>query len=163
HLFKFDRAATPREEATLEGLDSRIQSRVAEARRQWDHEQLAADHARLREDYKSLEQYTDRIEEELAGHRSRKLHLGNIDLLELGGQVLEGFIRRNPKVLSRLPGGEALAGAIIADNGERETQHALPESQGQATISRVDSTGSEEDRHYVELLRQIQTSFTQEE
>jgi hypothetical protein len=164
HLFYFERG-NPRkkEEITLAGLEGRIQQGVAEARKQWEQEQLRAEHLKLKEDYKSLEEYADKIEEELEKFRAKKLHLGNIDLVEVGGIFLEGFIRRNPNILTKLPGGEALAGAIIQDNEERSGQQQLPESQGQVMLSRAESEESEQDKHYMDLLRQIQASFTQED
>jgi len=155
HKFIFKRKR-PREEITLDGLNNKIQEGIAEARRNWEHEMLVGDHAKLKKDYASLEEYADKIEEELTQFRAKKLHIGNIDLVEIGGMFLEGFVRRNPRMLAKLPGGEALAGAIMQDNEER---NALPPSGPEAVIERSDGPGTQDDPH-LNLLRHLQTVFT---
>jgi hypothetical protein len=157
HLFYFQRRnGTAKEEITLDGINNKIQEGIAEARRNWDHELLVADHAKLKKDFASLEEYADKIEEELTQFRAKKLHIGNIDLVEIGGMFLEGFVRRNPRMLAKLPGGEALAGAIMQDNEER---NALPPSGQEALIERSDGSAPQEDPH-LNLLRHLQTVFT---
>jgi hypothetical protein len=165
HKFILKRSGPARrEEITLEGLNNKIQEGIAEARRNWEHEQLVGEHSKLKKDHASLEEYADKIEAELEKLRAKKLHLGDVNLLEIGGIFLEGFIRRNPRMLARLPGGEALAGAIIQDNEERDTlQSQQPQNEPQTLIERSDGQLSENDKYHLELLRQLQSTFTQQD
>ncbi|MEM6771708.1 MAG: hypothetical protein AAF597_14080 [Bacteroidota bacterium] len=145
------------------GLDDRIHEKLSSERQKWDFELLENKNQRLKKDLKEAEEYIDQLEESITKLRTRKFHLGNVNLGELGSVMLEGFIRRNPQMLSKLPGGEALAGVIEADNEEgamvdENRPVAAPESE--VTVSEKATPNlSETDRHYLELLQQVRAAF----
>lgn len=147
---------------TLEGLQTHIQAAIAKEKEKWEADQLKQDFETLKAEYKELEEYADKLEEEVKMFRAKKLHLGNVNLVDLGGMLLEGMIRRNPGVLNRLPGGEALAGAIEADNEQQMQMAQNPAPEEQATFSRADEPDelTTQDRAYLEMLRRIQDAFS---
>lgn len=144
----------------LEDLQLRMDEKLTQAKREWAYEQLQRDFDKLKGEYDELSEYADKVEDELKIFRDKKLHLGKVNLGELGGILLEGFIRRNPQILSKLPGGEALAGVITEDNEQKLLEEGSVSTEGEASVSRSSNESSEDDG-YLELLRQIQNSFTQ--
>lgn len=144
----------------LDDLQLRMDEKLTQAKRDWACEQLQRDFDKLKTEHDELGEYTDKIEEELKVFREKKLHMGKVNLGELGGILLEGFIRRNPQILSKLPGGEALAGVITEDNEQKLLETPVENTEGEASVSRSSSDPSEDDG-YLELLRQIQNSFSQ--
>jgi len=160
HVFVFDRnRPKKRQELTLEGLNSQIQQGVEQARRQWEHDQQTLELSQLRKDHEELEAYTGKIEEELETLRKKKLHLGDVNLLEVGGVFLEGFIRRNPSLLEKIPGGAGLAGAIEQDNQDRAREKAEPEEYS-ASISSVEE---QTDPMNLEVVKLITGNFNKQQ
>lgn len=150
---------------TLEGLQTHIQAAIAKEKEKWEADQLKQEFEALKAEYKELEEYADKLEEEVKMFRAKKLHLGNVNLVDLGGMLLEGMIRRNPGVLNRLPGGEALAGAIEADTEAQMQLADDPASEEPATFSRADDSEelTTQDRAYLEMLRRIQDAFSSDD
>ena len=101
-----------RGEGTLAGVEETLNQRFEAYRHSFEHKALLEAHEKLKEEYRDLEEYANLVDKELAEYRSKRLHFGNIDLVEVGGALLEGFVRRNPHIISGLPGGQALAGAL---------------------------------------------------
>lgn len=147
-------------------IQKRIREEVKRERKEWEHERLQEKHRELKAELKDLEEYADKLEEEVKVYRKKKLHLGNVNLAELGGIFLEGFIRRNPQMLAKLPGGESLAGLIEEDNAQKALEMGTPQSAGddpKASFEPVGETTTEltpQDQTYLELLRRIESSFT---
>ena len=75
---------------------------------------------------------------------------------------MEGFVRRNPQLLAKLPGGEALAGVIEQDNDEREKalldKSPEPEVSFKKSVSTTSSL-SEEDKSYLEFIKSLKDKF----
>lgn len=163
HLIFIDKNRNPQPETpALAGFDERFDLRLADMRRSWDHDLLQKEHAELKRRFDALEEYRDRLEEELEEYRSKRLHLGNLDLIEVGGMLLEGFIRRNPQALARFPGGEALAGALLA--GGSAPQVTTPINEGQATVSRRQTPqATDEELEFLQVIRRVQERFNEGE
>lgn len=163
HKLLLERNRNPPPETTsLAGVEERFDLRLTDMRRTWDHEQLQKEHADLKRRFDELEEYRDRLEEELDEYRSKRLHLGNLDLIEVGGMLLEGFIRRNPQALARFPGGEALAGALLA--GGPAPQTPTPSNEGQATVSRRQTPqATDEELEFLQVIRRVQERFNEGE
>jgi hypothetical protein len=155
HLIYIDRNRNDQHDASgLAGVDERIMG----MRRQWEHEQLVKDHEELKRRHGVLEQYKDRLEDELEEYRAKRLHVGNLDLIEVGGMLLEGFIRRNPHALSAIPGGDALAGALLAPPPPANTQANADATSATATRRQpVQPTG--EELAFLDVIRQVQGRF----
>lgn len=160
-LLERNRGPRPPEAQPLAGLEERFEAKLREQRASWEHEQLQREHKALQAEYDELREYTDNIDEELREYRAKRLHIGQIDLVEVGGMLLEGFVRRNPHVLAHVPGGEALAGALLA------TPPPAPPVQPQdssATVSRKAAPQvSDEEMEFLHVVRRMQSRFTEQQ
>jgi len=107
-----------------------------------------------------VESLRQELEDVRAG-RERK-QIKGIEVISI---LLEGFVRRNPQLLQKLPGGEALAGLIEQDNQERNAP--LPTApMPEATFRKKEEPGpslTPEQARYIETLRQLEASFQQPE
>jgi hypothetical protein len=142
----------------LGGIDERLDARMAETRRQWEHELLVKEHEELKRRHGVLEEYKDRLEDELEEYRAKRLHVGNLDLIEVGGMLLEGFIRRNPHALSAIPGGDALAGALLAPPPPANP-HANPDAAPATATRRQAAQPTAEELEFLKVIRQVQGRF----
>ncbi|MEM6271424.1 MAG: hypothetical protein AAF998_18455 [Bacteroidota bacterium] len=161
---------------SLEGFSSQLRSEFEKQRQydrlEWDHKALQEKYQKLSSEHDELKEYSDQLEKDLEVFKGKKLHMGNINLGELGGIFLEGFIRRNPQILARLPGGQALAGIIEEDNdiqaAQMQQQFAQPvQPQAEVSFSAADEPNgpaiSPEDQPYLDLLKRIQSAFSQQD
>ena len=84
---------------------------------------------------------------------------------ELASVALEGFVRRNPQLLSKLPGGEALAGIIEQDNLDKDKKQITPAAaEGEASFQKKTETDegmSEEQKRYAAFLAQLEQNFNE--
>lgn len=152
HVFSLD----PKRHQTLSGVD--VQEMIERERREWERKGLEERLDDLKREHAELQEYADRIEEELKGYRGKRLHLGNIDLVEIGGAFLEGFLRRNPQVVSMLPGGQALSGLL--SEPATQTQATGGGAAEEGTVRRSGGGMTEQEREFIRLLRQVEARFT---
>lgn len=147
----------------LNGLDvdTKISEKLQSERKKWEYQQLQDKYEAQSQELKEANKYIDELEEVLEKYKSRKFHLGNVNLGELGSVMLEGFVRRNPQLLAKVPGAEALAGIIEEDNAERAK--GLPLDQENAEVSIRKASQSEEDQYYINFIKQIRQAFDQGE
>ena len=120
---------------------------------------------------KESEDYAEKLEAEILDLRSKKSHLGNVNLGEVASVALEGIVRRNPHWLSTIPGGEGLAGIIEADTKEKQKGLSkTSEPEPEITFKRKEETSvqdavvlSEEDKAYIQFMRDLAESFDENE
>ena len=109
----------------LAGLD--FDRRMELERLKWEHKAFEEKYTALEKDRDEIRDYSKELEDEVLRFREKKFHVGDINLLEVGGGLLEGIIRRNPHLLSKIPGGEGLAGAF----SQSPTQEGTPSQQSE--------------------------------
>jgi hypothetical protein len=105
------------------------------------------------------------LEKEIEHIKENKFKLGNINIGELASVALEGIVRRNPQILTKLPGGDALAGIIEQDNRDKEKLLSQP-SQPEPQVSFQKETTpdiTEEEKRYLAYLRKFEQTFTREQ
>lgn len=150
-------------------LDAKIEARLAAERQAWKLEQLVADNQRMEGELADQEAYIEQLEEAVLELKdNKKLTFGNINLGELSSVVIEGIVRRNPQLLANLPGGEALAGIIEADNTK---QSAAQPNVAEADFTEIREEGqsapsaalSETDVALLQFCRELQEAFTKEQ
>jgi hypothetical protein len=143
-------------------VDTRIQEKVDQQKKEWEFEQLRKSNKELLEKIGELEKEVDELEkvnEELInGQSPLKGFLG-----EIGSSFVESFIRRNPNVIKGLPGGEALAGLIENDNKRKEQEDQSTESEVSFKPKTDSSSLSEEDQAAITFVNQLKTQFTKPE
>ena len=144
----------------LGDLDGIIQEKLAVRDREYEMARLREELQKTKEQLEEAEEYTETLEDQLKLLQDNKYKLGNINVAELASVALEGMIRRNPQMLSRLPGGEALAGIIEADNSEKQQQANAPQQETQASFQKKSSGDLKpEQLRYIPLLQQLDNAF----
>ncbi len=147
-------------------VDSRIEEKLRAEKEKWETDLLRKENESLKTELADAETYIGQLEETVYKIKDRKFRLGDINIGEFASVVVEGMIRRNPQLLTKLPGGEALAGVIEQDNEEREK--ALTEKTPEPEVSFKKSgsaTGnlSEEEQSYIKFVKQLTDKFNHEQ
>lgn len=156
---------------TLSGVDvdSRIEDKIRLEKEKWETDLLKKENEKLKEELTEAEAYITELEEKAEKVKDKKFKLGDVNMGELASVMLEGFVRRNPQMLAKLPGGEALAGVIERDNEDREK--ALTESppEVEASFKKKSATSteqeplSEEDKTYLDFIKSLKNKFNHEQ
>lgn len=143
-------------------IESRMEEKLQTHRERWEHEALVKELEQTKQQLKESEEYAEKLVAELQEYRSKKLHWGNVNLGELASVVVEGIVRRNPQMVAKLPGGEALAGIIEQDNKERGTTTT---QETEVSFKKKSDTPelSDEEKGYLNFMRGIAESFDDEE
>jgi len=144
-------------------LENRMEEKLQTHRERWEHEALVKELEETKQQLRESEEYAEKLVAELQEYRGKKLHWGNVNLGELASVVVEGIVRRNPQMVAKLPGGEALAGIIEQDNKERGT--TTPTQETEVSFKKKSDTPelSEEEKGYLNFMRGIAESFDDEE
>jgi hypothetical protein len=146
----------------IEGI---IQEKLAARDREHEMNKLREELETTKEELSETEEYAEKLEKEIEYLKENKFKLGNINIGELASVALEGIVRRNPQMLTKLPGGEALAGIIEQDNRDKEkilSQPSGPEPQvsfQKETTSEI----TEEEKRHLAYLRKLEQSFNKEQ
>ena len=160
--------------ASLSGIEieAKIDEKMKQERQRWQHDMLRKELEQTKRQLQEAEEYAEKLEAELAVYRGKKMQWGNVNLGELASVVVEGFVRRNPQMLSKLPGGDALAGIIEQDNKEQGNR-TLSNQQQDSEVSfkkkennEQETEGivlTEEEKGYLQFMRGIAESFEDEE
>jgi hypothetical protein len=100
------------------------------------------------------------IQERVRDMQANPNHLGKIDLAKFAGSVLEGFVRRNPKVLSKVPGLEGIAEAFIEEESQTKTL-APPDRKVSFEVSEEGTQNalSEEDKFHISYGRKLSSAL----
>jgi hypothetical protein len=109
------------------------------------------------------EDYIEELEEKLNVYKSKKLHLGDVNLGEVASIVLEGMVKRNPHWVAKLPGGDALAGLIAKEATENGTAEVIESEVVFKKKTPVEDGMSEEMKAQLGFLKQLESHFNQEQ
>jgi hypothetical protein len=149
-------------ESDLNGLPEKsvrtqVQEAIQKERDKIKQEQLEEENKAYQEEIEDLEGQIEDLEKEIEEMKTKQSPLHGF-LGEAGSAFVEGFIKRNPQILSNLPGGESLAGLLnepkqIQVSAEPETSVSFTPKESQ----------SESDKAAIEFMNQVQARFTQEE
>lgn len=144
-------------------VDSRIEEKLRTEKEKWDTDLLKVKYEELKTELEDAEKYIDELEDKLEKTGSKKFRLGDVNVGELASVVLEGVVRRNPQILTALPGGEALAGVIIQDNENREKalsdKSPEPEVSFRKKSSQSEPALSDEDKSYLNFIKSLKDKF----
>ena len=164
HIFTF--AEEIKEPAGLSGLeiDNRIQEGIEKEKRNWEFENLRKENKELKEEIAELETELEKLEKEKEEITASQSPLKGV-LGEIGSSFVEGFIRRNTRLIAKLPGGETLAGLIEEDNKEKglEEDQDEPEVSFSAKTSSTSSSLSKEDQDAINFVNQLKSYFCKAE
>ncbi|RYZ30059.1 MAG: hypothetical protein EOO10_04145 [Chitinophagaceae bacterium] len=150
-------------------IENIVQEKLAARDREHEMNKLREELDATKEELQETEEYAEKLEKEIEYIKENKFKLGNINIGELASVAMEGMIRRNPQFLTRLPGGDALAGIIEQDNREKESKLLEPqEPQTEANVSfqkkeATETQFSEVEVRQLAFLNQLQESFDQKQ
>jgi hypothetical protein len=152
--------------AALSGLDieNRIDEKLQIERRKWDMELLKKENEELKVKIQDAEEFMDQLQQAYEEEKAKKQKLGNVDLGDLASVALEGLIRRNTHFISKIPGGEALAGIIEADNKEKMNAIAAPGEETEASFKKKEGQIiNKEDEERLQVLKMMQQHFNEQQ
>jgi hypothetical protein len=150
-------------------IEQRIEDKIERYKEKAECDQVKKELEQTKIQLKEAEEYSEKIEAELTQYKGKKLLWGNVNLGELASVVVEGMVRRNPQLLAKIPGGEALAGIIEQDNIDKASTPIAQPSGGEMSFKRRETTTeeavvlTEEERGYLNFMRGLAESFDQDE
>lgn len=146
-------------------IETIVQEKLAARDREYEMAKLREELQAVKEELQEAEEYGYRLEKELQYVKENKFKVGNFNVVEIASVALEGIVRRNPQLLTKLPGGEALAGLIVQDNQEQEARLLQQKAEAQPEASFKKKAGvdqpplSEIEIRQLAFLNQLQTSW----
>jgi hypothetical protein len=155
-----------KQEKGLNGLgeiESLIQEKLAEKDKEYELKKLQEELVQAKAQLEEAEEYAENLEAQMEEMKANKFKVGNLNLGELASVMAESFVRRNPQLLAKIPGGEALAGIIIEDNAtQNDKQIAAPVVEGEMSFKKKTDTAetlTEEQKRYAVFLAQLEQTF----
>ena len=126
-------------------------------------ELLKKENEELKIKIQDAEEFMDRLEQAYEEEKAKKQKLGNVDLGDLASVAFEGLIRRNTHLISKIPGGEALAGIIEDDNKTKMNAIAAPQEETEASFKKTEQAPiiNKEDEERLQILKMMQQHFNE--
>jgi hypothetical protein len=143
-------------------INERLTQSLAQERERWQTDLLKRDFDTCKKDLQDAEEYIEDLEKQLNHYKSKKLHLGDVNLGEVASIVLEGMVKRNPHWVAKLPGGDALAG-LIAREATETTAEVIENEVVFKKKTPSDEGMSEEMKAQLGFLKQLESHFSQEQ
>lgn len=144
-------------------VDTRIEEKLRTEKEKWDTDLLKVKYEELKTELADAEKYIDELEDKLEKSGSKKFRLGDVNVGEFASVVLEGLVRRNPQMLAKLPGGEALAGVIVQDNEEREKALLDKSPEPEVSFKKKECASvpimSEDEISYLTFIKSLKNKF----
>lgn len=144
-------------------IDTIIQEKLAARDKEYEFNKLKEELEETKKQLDESEEYAEGLETQLEELKANKYKLGNFNVGEIASLALEGIVRRNPQLLSKLPGGEALAGIIEQDNLDKR-QLIPPVPEGEASFQKKAAATevlTEEQKRYAAFLAQLEQTFNE--
>ena len=153
----------------LSGLDvdTRIEEKLRSEKEKWETDLLKKENEKLKTELSEAEAYIEELEENAEKAKDKKFRMGDVNVGEFASVMLEWFVRRNPQLLTKLPGGEALAGVIEQDNAEREKALLDKSPEPEVSFKKKETTNesqmNEEDKSYLDFIKSLKDKFDHEQ
>ena len=167
HVFKLREDAKDKQALSGIEIDNRINEKIKAEKEKWESDLLKKENEELKQDLAEAEEIIEDLEAKLQQTGDKKFRMGDVNVGEFASVLLEGFVRRNPQMLAKLPGGEALAGAFMEDNAEKEKLlNAAPEAEPEVTFKKSNGTEkklSEDELAGVEFIKHANEKFNKEQ
>jgi FtsZ-binding cell division protein ZapB len=158
----------PKEKIKDEGLSGvEVQNSVNEQVKQKllekEYKDLQEENNNLKQHIADLESEVDELEKFNTRLEAKQSPLNNF-FGDIGSSLVESFIKRNPKLMSSIPGGEALAGLLEHNNAEDQNEvSSEAEVSFKPKTNASTSQVSEEDRVAIQFVNQLKAQFTKDE
>jgi hypothetical protein len=172
-IFYFGEVPREREkEEGLNGMDVRslVDDEVKKKLQAKEYESLREENSNLKKHITDLESEVEELEKYNARLEATRSPLNSF-LGDIGSNLVESFIKRNPKLMSSIPGGEALAGLLQQDNAEvidePESEVSFKPKGTNASSSGEEHSSikslTEEEQAAILFVNQLKEKFTKEE
>ena len=146
-------------------IDNIIQEKLAARDKEYEYNRLKEELEEIKIQLEEAEEYSETLVAELEDLKKNRFKLGNFNMGEFASLALEGIVRRNPQMLLKIPGGEALAGLIEQDNAEqRKTPVISQVPEGEVSFQKksgAEEALSEEQKRYAAFLSQLEQTFNE--
>jgi len=148
----------------LSGVDVKniVDEEVQRKLREKEYDALKDENKKLQQHIADLESEVDELEKQNAKLELKQSPLNNF-LGDVGSSLVESFIKRNPKLMSAFPGGEALAGLLQSSNEESTEEQTLESEVSFKPKVSTTPTLSEEEQAAVQFVNQLKSQFSKEE
>lgn len=167
HIFSMGgeqvKQAEPSPELSGTDIDKKVDEKVEVLKKQMEYDKVVEENKELKEQVKDAEDFIEKLEKALELEKQGRLKIKGIHLGEIASVAAESLIRRNARLIARIPGAEGLAGFIEEDTEKKEQENSGEE--GKATFSRktIVEELSEEEKELLGALRELQEEFDEEE
>jgi hypothetical protein len=161
--FTLQPGRTEKASGTLGEIDTIVQEKLAARDKEYEMDALRKELDTTRSELKEAEAEADDLRQELVDVRAGR-ERKQIKGIEIVSVILEGFVRRNPQLLQKIPGGEALAGLIEQDNLDKSGMPVSVQPVAEAAFRKKADTSdglSPNQLRYIDTLRQLETTFAQ--
>jgi len=154
---------------TLQGfseqdLENKLNEKLAREKEKMAAEQRDKEFEQTKTQLTEAEEYIDKLQEQLKECKAKKINFGSMELGEVASAFLSSTIRRNPKILSAVPGGDSLAGLF---DGEGNQTSATPLQDANVSFKKKTEGNAveltEEEKGYMQLFRQLEECFDEEQ
>jgi len=147
-----------KQERPLNGLgdiDNIIQEKLSARDREHEMTQLKTELEETKKQLEEAEEYAEVLEKQLEESKNNKYKLGKLDLVELGGVVLENLAVRNSPMLEKI----GLGGLFGANNPQLEQSKS--EETEASFQKKTNDTGELKPEHlqYIPVLQQLDNAF----
>jgi len=139
----------------LGDIDNLIQEKLSARDREHEMTQLKTELEETKKQLEEAEEYADVLEKQLEESKANKYKLGKLDLVELGGVVLENLAVRNSPALEKI----GLGGLFGAGNQQLE-QPRIEETEA-SFQKKTSNAGDLKPEHlqYIPVLQQLDNAF----
>ncbi|MBS1577394.1 MAG: hypothetical protein JST09_19005 [Bacteroidetes bacterium] len=151
----------PKQQKPLNGLgeiDNIIQEKLTARDREYELTRLQNELEETKKQLEESEEYAEDLEQQLEEARSNKYKLGKLDLVELGGVVLERLAVKNSPALEKIG-----LGSLINPNDKQEIP---PAQETEASFQKKNTSEGElkpEYLQYIPWLQQLDAAFDQQQ
>ena len=146
-------------------IDNIIQEKLAARDKEYEYSRLKEELEEIKVQLEEAEEYSETLVAELDDLKKNRFKLGNFNMGEFASLALEGIVRRNPQMLLKIPGGEALAGLIEQDNADQRKTPAISQvPEGEVSFQKKSGAGeplNEEQKRYAAFLSQLEQTFNE--
>lgn len=143
----------------LGDIDGIIQEKLTARDKEYELTRLQTELEETKKQLEEAEDYAEELEKELEVSKSNKYKLGKLDLVELGGVVLENLAVRNSPALEKI----GLGGLLGAN--QNQLVESKPE-ETEASFQKKSEAGRElkpEFFQYIPVLKQLDAAFEKPE
>src|SRR5206468_151896 len=137
----------------LGDLDGIIQEKLTARDREYETKHLREEVEELKRQLEEAEEYSENLEKKLEEARNNKYKLGNLDLVELGGVLLQNLAVKNAGALEKI----GLAGFIAPPAAEM----AATEQTNASFQKKAEGATDLKPEHlqYIPMLQMLETAF----